>query len=130
VGLYLAVMLDLFSHAIVGWSTSERIDARLVCSALIRALWRYRPLSELIIHSDRGSQYTSEMFQAMFTRQPISLLQSHGLSCYDNAVADLFFTRSKPNALCLRTISQEPNLTEVCFNSDISVLYVLARPAA
>ena len=63
--LYLAVMLDLCTRAVVGWATSTRINAELVCSALTRALSRYRPLQELVMHSDRGSQYTSELFRKL-----------------------------------------------------------------
>ena len=58
--MYLAVILDLFSRAIVGWATSEQTDAQLVCTAFHRALWQYRPLASVIFHSDRDSQYTSK----------------------------------------------------------------------
>jgi putative transposase len=89
--LYLAVVLDLYSRAVVGWATSERIDAALVCRALERAVYRFRPLAELIMHSDRGSQYTSRVFREMLLRQPSPLLQSNGYSCFDNAVTESFF---------------------------------------
>ncbi len=89
--LYLAVILDLFSRVIVGWATSDRIDSSLVCAALDRALYRFRPAWDLIAHSDRGSQYTSRLYRAMLERQPVPLLQSNGLSCFDNAVTESFF---------------------------------------
>lgn len=89
--LYLAVILDLCTRAVVGWATGPRIDAALVCAALKRALTRYRPLEELIMHSDRGSQYTSELFRELLTKQPMPLEQSNGLSCFDNAVTESFF---------------------------------------
>jgi transposase InsO family protein len=75
----------------VGWATSARIDATLVCSALTRALSRYRPLQELVLHSDRGSQYTSDLFRTLLAKQPVPLEQSNGLSCFDNAVTESFF---------------------------------------
>jgi len=97
--LYLAVILDLFSRAIVGWSTSERIDAQLVCTAFHRALWQYRPQSSVIVHSDRGSQYTSKMFRALLAEQQIPFIQSNGSSCYDNAVTESFFHTLKTESV-------------------------------
>jgi transposase InsO family protein len=89
--LYLAVILDLYSRAIVGWATSARIDAELVCTAFQRALWQYRPGSPVIFHSDRGSQCTSKTFRALLAEHPGRFIQSNGLSCYDNAVTESCF---------------------------------------
>jgi len=97
--LYLAVILDLFSRAIVGWATSERIDAQLVCTAFHRALWQYRPRSPVIFHSDRGSQYTSRMFRALLATQSVPFVQSNGSSCYDNAVTESFFHTLKTESV-------------------------------
>jgi transposase InsO family protein len=97
--LYLAVILDIFSRTIVGWATSERIDAQLVCTALQRALWQYRPGLRVIFHSDRGSQYTSKVFRALLASQPVPFIQSNGLSCYDNAVTETFFHTLKTESL-------------------------------
>lgn len=97
--LYVAVILDLFSRAIVGWATSERIDAQLVCTAFRRALWQYRPQSSVIIHSDRGSQYTSRIFRALLAEQQIPMLQSNGSSCYDNAVTESFLHTLKSESV-------------------------------
>jgi transposase InsO family protein len=90
--LYLAVVMDLYSRLIVGWATGDRIDAGLVCRALSSALVRHQPATEIIFHSDRGSQYTSELLRKlMATNQWMALLPSHARSCYDNAVAESFF---------------------------------------
>jgi putative transposase len=89
--LYLAVVLDLFSRAVVGWATSVRIDAGLVCQAYGRAFGRHRPSGDLISHSDRGSQYTSKMYISLIAGQSVPVHVSHGLSCYDNAVSESFF---------------------------------------
>jgi putative transposase len=97
--LYLAVVLDLFSRSIVGWATSSRIDAELVCTAIDRALDRQGPTQEMILHSDRGSQYTSESVETLIEEQDISILQSHGLSCYDNAVTESFFHTLKTECI-------------------------------
>jgi len=63
--LYLAVIIDLFSRQVVGWSMSNRIAPKLMMDALRMAVWRRRPDSGLIFHSDRGSQYCSYDFQRM-----------------------------------------------------------------
>jgi len=89
--LYLAVILDLFSRAVVGWATSARIDSQLICTAFQRAIERYPLQFPLIMHSDRGSQYTSAMFRALLTCQSVLVFQSNGHSCYDNAIAESFF---------------------------------------
>ena len=90
--LYLAVVLDLYSRLIVGWATSARIDASLVCRAVNSALVRYQPGMKVIFHSDRGSQYTSEMVRKLIdVNKHLPLVASHGLSCYDNAISESFF---------------------------------------
>lgn len=89
--LYLCVMLDLYSRTVVGWATSDPMKADLVCGAFTRALHRYGPLSSLIVHSDRGSQYTSHRFRDMLNCQTFPIYQSNGRSCFDNAVTESFF---------------------------------------
>jgi len=89
--LYLAVVLDLFSRMIVGWATSAVIDANLVCEAFYRALKRRNPKCELIFHSDRGSQYISDALRKLIHSQDVPIVQSHGLSCFDNAVTESVF---------------------------------------
>ncbi|MCU7887148.1 MAG: IS3 family transposase [Candidatus Thiodiazotropha sp. (ex Lucinoma aequizonata)] len=59
--LYLAIVIDLCSRKVVGWSMSLRMKAQLVCDALRMAIWHRRPKSGLIHHSDRGSQYASKV---------------------------------------------------------------------
>jgi transposase InsO family protein len=97
--LSLAVILDLFPRAIVGWATSGRIDPQLVCTAFRRALWQYRPRSPVIFHSDRPSQYTSKMFRALLAEQSLPFVQSNGSSCYDNAVTASFFHTLKTESV-------------------------------
>ena len=89
--LYLAVILDLFSRSIVGWAAGATIEAELVCEALRRALDRRGPSNEVILHSDRGSQYTSVALQTLIRDHDVPILPSHGVSCYDNAVTESFF---------------------------------------
>ena len=93
--LYLAVVMDLYSRRIVGWSMSRRINRHLVLNALTMALGQRRPEGNLIHHSDRGSQYLSDDFQALLKRQRISCSMSDQGSCYDNAVVESFFATLK-----------------------------------
>jgi putative transposase len=120
--LYLAVILDLFSRAIVGWATSERIDAQLVCTAFQRALWQYRPRSSVIFHSDRGSQYTSNMFRALLAKQSGVFVQSNGSSCYDNAVTESFFHTLKTESDILEHFQSRAEVHQHLFDY-IEVFY-------
>ena len=65
--LYLAVIIDLFSRLVVGWAMAERITAELVCEALQMALWRRKMPKDILVHSDRGSQYCSGAYQNLMT---------------------------------------------------------------
>ena len=89
--LYLAVVMDLFSKAIVGWSMSERLTRDIVLKALLMALWRRRPDAGLLHHSDRGSQYASGDFQALLEEHGIECSMSGTGNCYDNAAMESWF---------------------------------------
>jgi len=93
--LYLAVVMDLYSRRIIGWSMSRHIDRHIVVSALNMALGQRRPGEELIHHSDRGSQYLSDDFQALLKANGITCSMSGKGSCYDNAVVESFFASLK-----------------------------------
>jgi putative transposase len=93
--LYLAVVMDLYSRRIVGWSMSRRINRHLVLNALNMALGQRRVEGELIHHSDRGAQYLSDDFQALLKKHGISCSLSGAGSCYDNAVVESFFATLK-----------------------------------
>jgi transposase InsO family protein len=93
--LYLAVILDLFSRRIVGWAMAAFMTQQLVCDALKMALSQRRPMGSLIHHSDRGSQYTSQAFQALLSANGITPSMSGRGNCYDNAPAESFFASLK-----------------------------------
>lgn len=93
--LYLAVVLDLYSKAVVGWSMSERIARQLVIKALLMALYRRRPDGALMHHSDRGSQYASSDFQSLLDEHGIQCSMSGAGNCYDNAAVESFFALLK-----------------------------------
>jgi putative transposase len=89
--LYLAVVMDLFSRRIVGWSMSRWINRHLVIDALNMAIGARRPGADLIHHSDRGSQYTSDDFRDELLKHGIECSMSARGNCYDNAVVESFF---------------------------------------
>ena len=93
--LYLAVVLDLFSRRIVGWSMSRWIDAALVIGALRMAVERRQPKRGLIVHTDRGSQYACNDYQAFIARHGIVASMSRKRDCWDNAVVESFFASLK-----------------------------------
>jgi len=93
--LYLAVILDLFSRRIVGWSMSERIDRRLAIDCLQMAVAHRQPPDGLIHHSDRGSQYASHDYQRLLADHRIVGSMSRRGDCWDNAVAESFFATLK-----------------------------------
>jgi transposase InsO family protein len=93
--LYLAVILDLCSRLVVGWAVSERLARELTLNALDMALVRRRPLDGLLHHSDRGSQYASEDYQAVLADAGIVCSMSRRGNCWDNAVAESFFATLK-----------------------------------
>ncbi|NOJ83920.1 IS3 family transposase [Myxococcus xanthus] len=97
--LYLAVLLDLFSRKVVGWAMGERIDRALVQSALDMALLGH-PAPELH-HSDRGSQYASQDYRQLLEERGIACSMSRKGNCWDNAVAESFFSTLKQELVYL-----------------------------
>jgi putative transposase len=90
--VYLAVVLDLFSRKVVGWAIGPSLATELVSAALRAAIEARRPVGQdLLHHSDRGSQYTSEAYQQTLRMLGIECSMSHRGSCYDNAVMERFF---------------------------------------
>ena len=93
--LYLAVVEDLFSRMIVGWSMADSMESRLVVDALEMAIRRRRPEAGLLAHSDRGSQYASEHYQRVLSEEGIICSMSGVGQCWDNAPVESFFGRLK-----------------------------------
>ena len=93
--LYLAVVMDLYSRRIIGWSMSRRLSRHIAVNALSMALGQRRPGVDLIHHSDRGVQYLSDDFQALLKKYGITCSMSDKGSCYDNAVVESFFASLK-----------------------------------
>jgi transposase InsO family protein len=93
--LYLAVILDLASRRVIGWSTSRLLERELVLTALRRALALRQPGPRLLHHSDRGSQYASLDYQAVLAARGIRCSMSRRGNCWDNAVVESFFATLK-----------------------------------
>jgi transposase InsO family protein len=89
--LYLAVVLDLFARRVIGWAMAATQDETLIETALRMALLTRRPTAELLFHSDRGSQYSSDAYRAVLAQANISVSMSRTGNCYDNAVTESFF---------------------------------------
>ena len=107
--LYLAVVMDLYSRRIVGWSMSRWMSRRIVLAALRMAIDARQPEGALIHHSDRGGQYTSADFRNELARHGIECSMSGTGNCYDNAVVESFFgllKRERVNRVRYKTREQ------------------------
>ena len=93
--LYLAVVIDLCSRKVVGWSMSSRINAQLTIDALMSAFGQRNPPPGLIMHTDRGSQYASEGYRQALKKYGMKASMSRKGNCWDNAVAESFFKTLK-----------------------------------
>jgi putative transposase len=93
--LYVAAVLDLFSRRVIGWSMSAAMTAELVTDALVMAIWRRGRPRELLHHSDRGSQYTSEAFQRLMAEHGVTCSLSRSGNVWDNAAMESFFSSLK-----------------------------------
>ncbi len=89
--LYLSVVVDLYSGRVVGWSMSARQDRQLVLQAVLMALWQRPNRSPVILHSDRGCQFTSDEYQRFLKGHQLQSSMSAVGSCADNAAAESFF---------------------------------------
>lgn len=113
--LYLAVVIDLFSRQVVGWSMSERMTATLVCDALNMALFRRRFPKGVIVHSDRGSQYCSHVFQDLLKTNKLRCSMSAKGNCYDNACVESFFHSLKVEAVHGETFTTREAMRQTVF---------------
>ncbi|MCP5135372.1 MAG: IS3 family transposase [Gammaproteobacteria bacterium] len=93
--LYLAVVIDLYSRKVVGWSMKPTLAKELVVDALLMAVWRRRPTNRVLIHSDQGSQYGSDQWLRFLKEHNLEPSMSRRGNCWDNAVAESFFSSLK-----------------------------------
>ncbi|WP_083520876.1 DDE-type integrase/transposase/recombinase [Alicyclobacillus kakegawensis] len=96
--LYLATYIDVFSRKVVGWAMKTRMTEQLVIDAFLRAIGREQPPAGLIVHADRGSQYTSRRYQETVKRHGGVIMSRPG-DPYDNAVMEAFYKTLKAELL-------------------------------
>ena len=100
---YLAVMIDLYSRRVVGWSMQSRQTTDIVLQALLMAVWRRKPKNRVLIHSDQGSQFTSMDWASFLKAHNLEHSMSRRGNCHDNAVAESFFNLLKRERIRRRT---------------------------
>ncbi len=93
--LYVAVVLDLYSRRVVGWSMQPHMTTQLVTDALMMAIWRRGKPDVLLHHSDRGSQYTSDQFRRLLHELGVTCSMSRSGNCWDNSAMESFFKSLK-----------------------------------
>jgi len=101
--LYVAVVIDLFSRRVVGWSMSAGMTAQLVTDALVMAIWRRGKPDAVLHHSDQGSQYTSEQFQRLMADNGVTCSMSRSGNVWDNAAMESFFSSLKTERTARKT---------------------------
>jgi putative transposase len=89
--IYLATVVDLYSRAIVGWSLQDCLESPLIIEALEMALWRRKFPTGVLVHSDRGSQYCSDVYQALLKKHRLICSMSRAGECWDNAPMESFY---------------------------------------
>ena len=92
---YLAVVIDLYSRKVVGWAMQSRQTTDMVLQALLMAVWRRKPTTKVLIHSDQGSQFTSIDWVSFLKQHNLEHSMSRRGNCHDNAVAESFFNLLK-----------------------------------
>jgi|TARA_R100000455_G_scaffold20305_1_gene10081 putative transposase len=100
---YLAVVIDLYSRKVVGWSMQSRQTTDLVLQAVLMAVWRRKPKEKVLIHSDQGSQFTSIDWASFMKQHNLQHSMSRRGNCHDNAVAENFFSLLKRERIRRRT---------------------------
>ena len=93
--VYLAAVVDLFSRKVVGWSMKPTLSRELALDALLMAVWRRKPDAQVFVHSDQGSQFGSDDFRRFCREHDLQPSMSRRGNCWDNAVAESFFSSLK-----------------------------------
>ncbi len=114
--LYLAVVIDLYSRRVVGWSMQSRMQMDLVLSALLMAVWRRKPEQKVIVHSDQGSQFTGHEWKAFLKEHHLEASMSRRGNCHDNAVAESFFHLLKKERIRRKTYATRKDARDDIFD--------------
>ena len=126
--LYLAVVIDLFSRKVIGWSMSERMTTSLVVDAFNMAWTKRDKPKGVIFHSDRGSQYASNEFKSLLSNYGICQSMSRKGDCWDNACAESFFASLKKEEVYMTPIYPTRAYARDCIFEYIELFYNTYRP--
>lgn len=114
--LYLAVVIDIFTREVVGWSMQRSLHTKLVLDALGTAMTKTSPDVEVIFHSDRGSQYASEAYRNFCNAKGILPSMSRRGNCFDNSYVESWFSSLKKEWIYRNTYSTEQELRALVFD--------------
>jgi transposase InsO family protein len=120
--LYLAVVIDLYSRQVVGWSMADNMKTKRVNDALIMAIWKRKPKKGLLWHSDRGCQYASDSHRKLLKQHRIQQSMSRKGNCWDNAVSESFFHSLKTECVNHEKYASRQEATKSIFEY-IEVFY-------
>ena len=124
--LYVAVVIDLYSRAVVGWSMQPHIRTELVLDAMLMAKWRRQPKQSVVIHSDQGSQFGSDAFSRWCKENNFVTSMSRRGNCYDNAAMESFFSSLKKEKTRAKVYNTREELKAEIFDY-IEVFYNRVR---
>jgi putative transposase len=114
--VYLAVVIDLYSRRVVGWSMQSRQTTDLVLQALLMAVWRRKPAGKVLIHSDQGSQFNSIDWSSFLKQHNLEHSMSRRGNCHDNAVAESFFNLLKRERIRRKTYKTRDDARQDVFD--------------
>jgi putative transposase len=114
--VYLAVVIDLYSRRVVGWSMQSRQTTDLVLQALLLAVWRRKPRGKVLIHSDQGSQFNSIDWASFLKQHNLEHSMSRRGNCHDNAVAESFFNLLKRERVRRKTYKTRDDARQDVFD--------------
>ncbi len=120
--MYLAVVIDLFSRQVVGWSMAAHMKTQLVNDTFQMAIWKRKPDKGLLWHTDRGSQYASESHRQLLKQHSIQQNMSRKGNCWDNAVSESFFHTLKTEFIHQQTFRSREEAKQAVFEY-IEVFY-------
>jgi transposase InsO family protein len=124
--LYLCVVIDLYSRAVIGWQLSESVDQHLVLDAIRAALLARAYPKHVLFHSDQGSQYTCDSVQSILNQYQMTVSMSRRANCWDNSVAESFFRNLKQETFYNQSI-QNKQLTKRAVFEYIECYYNTVR---
>lgn len=113
--IYLAVVIDLFTREVVGWSMSWTLETKVILKAMDMAMRKVGSDAEIIFHSDRGSQYASEAYRNFLKNKNIKPSMSRRGNCYDNAYVESWFSSLKKEWIYRRPYNTAAELRTLVF---------------